>query len=447
MDRHHVDIVRTHATNLEGVAIGKYLNRPKFLKSLPAGHGIADMALGMDLAGLPHLTFWHEFRSTVLGDIMLRPDLETIVSDGRDPDLGHCICDFVSIHGDEISLCPRTLLRNVTEKVATAGYSVKATFELEFFVFNTSFADARRKGHKNLESIGASELLNIYSLRNAYHAKPLMDEVTKRLTWQGFEWECWSDEGGIGQVELNFPPRDPVKAADAIARARQIIYETAVDLDMSVTFMAQPGQIYSSGLHIHHSLQKDGEPAFYKSGGRADILQHWIGGIVETMPGATSLLCPTINSYRRLAEFAAPPVTATWGEENKSAALRLITHSPSLARIEHRLASSDANPYLALAVILAGGLAGLEKSIEPPEELQYLGWGLPDDFERLPRTIMKAADELKADQHLADILGQDVIDYWINTRKLEWLSFHTEGGDPASKVPTPWEYQRYFEMV
>ena len=89
LDRHHVDIIRTHATTLDGALIGKYLNRTKFTKALPDGHNISDMALGMDLAGFPHLTFWHAFRNSHLGDIKLKPDLDTIIWDGIDLSLIH----------------------------------------------------------------------------------------------------------------------------------------------------------------------------------------------------------------------------------------------------------------------------------------------------------------------------------------------------------------------
>ncbi len=447
LDRHHVEIIRTHATNLDGVAVGKYVNRPKFLKSIETGHAIADMALAMDLSGMPHLTFWHEFRHSQLGDIMMRPDLDTIISDGTDPDLGHCICDFVAVDGSNILLCPRTLLRNITAQIADLGYSVKAACELEFFVFDTSYAQAREREYKDFDRVGASELQTIYLLRNAYHVKPYMDEVIKRLNWQGISWESWSDENGIGQVELNFSPGDPVAAADTIVRARQILYEVAVDQGKSVTFMAHPLRGYSNGLHIHHSLLRDGEPAFYDESGRSDLLMNWVGGILATMPAATSFMCPTINSYRRMQEFAAPPVTATWGEENRSAALRLFTRTPAAARIEHRLPASDANPYLALAVILAGGMSGLKHNLAPTDELNFVGWGLPEEYKRLPNTIGKAADVLIEDTYLTEVLGQDVIDYWINSRRMEWLFYHTQGGDPAARTTTLWEYKRYFELM
>lgn len=448
MDRHHVDVVRTHATTLEGHGVGKYLNRPKFLKSLPDGHSIADMALAMDPSGFPHLTFWHEFRHAQLGDIHMRPDINTIVSDGTDPDLGHCLCDFVDVYGNDISVCPRSLLRRTTEKVNDLGYRVKAAFELEFFLYKNSFESARRRGYKNLEPVTASNMQNIYLLRNAYRYQSFMNEVIKRMNWQAFGWESWSDEGGVGQIELNFSPCDPVTAADRIVRARQLIYEVAVDLDMSVTFMSTTSPGYSNGLHVHHSLQReDGSAAFLSDGKRSDLFLQWIAGITSTMAGATSLLCPSINSYRRLKEFTSPPVTASWAEENRSAGLRIFSRSESLARIEHRLPSGDANPYLALAVILAGGLTGVNHKLTPPDEMALIGWGLPDEVERLPNSLMKAVTALEADTHLVEVLGQDVIDYWVNTRKLEWLSFHDECGDADTKSTTDWEYKRCFELV
>jgi glutamine synthetase len=448
MDRHHVEIVRTHATNLEGHGVGKYLNRPKFLKSLPEGHTIADIALAMDAAGNPHLSLWHEFRHGQFGDIQMKPDISTIVTDGTDPDLGHIICDFVGVNGEEIPLCPRTILRKVTQQIADRGFTVKAAFELEFFLFRDSFDTARRRGYRNLDPITASSRQNIYLLRNAHHVKPFMDEVIKRLNWQKFPWESWSDEGGTGQVELNFSPTDPLSAADTIARARQLIYEVAVDQGLSVTFMAAMKVGYGSGLHIHHSLQHlDGSAAFLANGDRSPLLLNWIAGITETMMGATSILCPTINAYRRLVEFTSPPLTPSWAEENKTAGLRVISRSDSLARIEHRLPSSDANPYLALAVILAGGLAGLDNQLSPPEELTVLGWGLPDDVKKLPTTILSAARALEQDQLLPAILGKDVIDYWVDTRKLEWMTFHDECDEADATSATDWEYNRYFELI
>ena len=99
--------------------------------------------------------------------------------------------------------------------------------------------------------------------------------------------------------------------------------------------MAKPSAEYGNGLHVHHSLTHGGEPVFYApDGAMSPTMQHWIGGLVATMPAAVSLLAPTVNSYRRMIGFAAAPTTPTWGEENKSTGLRVISRSEKLARVE-----------------------------------------------------------------------------------------------------------------
>lgn len=450
LDRHHVEVIRTYATTLDGIGVGKYLHRNKFIKALPAGHGIADMALSMDPTGTPHLTFWHDFRRSIFGDIHLRPDLSTLISDGTDADLGHCIADFADTDGNDIDICPRNTLKRMIQAVDALGYSVKGTYELEFYLFQHSFAEARERKYQSLEPTGATRHAQIYGIRNAYHASHFMKEVIKRLEWKEIPWESWNDEAATGQIELNMVPDDPLRAADYAVRTKQVLYEVAADMGMCVTFMAKPGPGYSSGMHIHHSVIADGRPAFYDEQApdrRSEMLHHWLGGLTETMNGAVSYLCPTINSFRRMIDFAAVPVTVSWGEENKSAAIRLISGKPNLARIEHRIGAADLNPYLAMAVILAGGVAGLKHRLSPPEEFTKLAWGLPERFERLPNTISKAADALDADHLLKEQLGTDVVDYWVNSRRLEWLSFHTEGGDPQSGDVSEWEYKRYFEVI
>jgi glutamine synthetase len=162
------------------------------------------------------------------------------------------------------------------------------------------------------------------------------------------------------------------------------------------------------------------------------------------MPATVSYLCPSVNSYRRLREFAAPPVTATWGEENKSTGIRLICDGPKTARIEHRVGAGDLNPYHALAAILAGGLTGLAAKQEPPPEFTDLAWGIPASVERLPSDIMTAAKTLEACDALKQELVAEDVEYWIKSRRHEWMTFHRAGNDPDSPVPGLWEFQRYF---
>ena len=446
MDRHHVDIIRTEATNLDGISFGKYVKREKFLGALPVGHAVADVALALDMEGVPLTTLWHPYRSAVLGDVVLRPDLTTLLTDGRDPDLAHVICDVTAVDGSPIELCPRTLLKHQQAALRDAGYEAKVAFELEFCLFREDFDTARARGFKDLTPAGARPQNGVYHTRAALAGKPFMDALVKRLNWRDIAWEAWNAEASTGQFELNFAPASPVTAADQLIRARQLLYEVAQDLDCSVTVMPSPSAHTASGLHIHHSLQRNGEAAFAASGGQLnETMQHWLGGLMATLPGAVSLLCPTINAYRRFEPFSAVPVTPTWGVENKSTAIRVVERSATQTRIEHRVASSEANPYLAVATILAGGLAGLSGQLAPPEPCDDLAWGLPAHVPRLPASLAQAFAATGNCAQLAAQLGDGFISYWCGTREHEWLRFHHAGGDTGA-APTDWELERYFAL-
>lgn len=466
LDRHHVDIIRTHATSLDGPGVGKYLQRNKFFSSLPNGPSVSDIALYMDVTGTPHMTAWHHQREANFGDINLRPDISTLISDGTDKRLGHCICDFTTSDGEPMELCPRSTLKEMVSLVKDQGYSVKAAFELEFFVFKESFEEAKRKHYRDLTPIStagaAGGTAGIYSLRNAYLLTPFMNEVIKRLEWKGIKWEAWNDEAATSQVELNLPPTDPISAADNVVRTKQILFEVAHDMGMSVTFMPKPLPGYSSGMHIHHSLQhcssqqhalikgEAGGAAFYDASeaqNRTPLMLNWIAGILKTMPGAVSYLCPSANSFRRFKQYSAVPMTKNWGEDNKSTALRVISKSKNLARIEHRVGASDTNPYLALSVILAGGLAGIKHNLSPPTEYKNLAWGLKPSENDLPLSLSLAAKCLKNDDYLKEIMGSSRVEYWAKTREAEWLAFHTEGADALSERISEWEFLRYFDIT
>lgn len=442
-----IKIVRTEGVVPDGVVIGKYVSRDKFERSLPLGPALADFAFAYDLAGTPQLGWWADWRQPFLGDVLQRPDLDTLIE--VRPGVASCIVDFVGVDGTPLPVCPRSVLKSVVARLATNGFTAKASCEIEGMAFAESYTDAKAKGYKDLTPLGISQPL-AYTTHDAYRMRPLLDEVVRRLDSMGIAWEAWSAEAAPGQFEINLPPADPIAAADNAVRVRAVFREVAVDLGMSVTFMAKPRDAYGSGTHIHHSLLQNGAASFYdatSSDGRTPVMRHWIGGLIATMPAAHSFLTPTINSYRRMVGFAAAPLVVSWGEENKSTALRVISRSEKLARVEHRLGAADLNPYLGLAAILSGGIVGIEQGLEPPEELRALAWGMPDRFPHLPVTITGAADALEGDKVFADVMGPVMVEHWIHTRRWEWMMFHTTGGDPEAQDVTDWELNRYFELI
>ena len=449
LDEHAITTVRTEGASLDGVVLGKHLNRDKFERSLPLGPALSDLVFAWDLGGTAQLGWWAEFRQPALGDVHQRPDLSTIVASPNRPGMADVLVDHTTIDGTPLPVCPRVVLRGIVDQLAARGFTATAAFELEFMLFHESYDAARQAKYHDLSPIGTPLPVG-YTTHNAHYVTGFMDEVVRRLDGLGIAWEAWSDEASPGQVELNFVPADALRAADNVLRAKQVVKEVALDRGVSATFMAKPTGEYGNGMHIHHSLRRHGAPVFFDdtpADHRSAEMRHWIGGLVATMPGAVSILAPTVNSYRRMVGFAAAPTTPTWGEENKSTALRVISRSAKLARVEHRVASADVNVYLALAVILAGGLAGLAHAIEPPPEHTGIAWGEPPGTAQLPSSISLAADALEGDKWLAETLGDVFVDYWLHGRRWEWLMFHTSGGDAEATTVTDWELNRYFELV
>jgi glutamine synthetase len=340
-------------------------------------------------------------------------------------------------------------LKRIVERLASHGLTARAAFEIEGMLFAEPLAEARAKGFRNLTPLGVPKPLG-YLTQDAYFMHAFFDEAMRRLDVVGIEWDAWSAEAAPGQFEVNLPATDPLAAADQTTRVRALLKETAADLGVSITFMAKPTDAYGNGMHIHHSLQRDGAPAFFDasaSDNRTTLMRQWIGGLIATMPGAHSFLAPTINSFRRMVGFAAAPLVVSWAEENKSTALRVISRSAVLARVEYRVGAADLNPYLALAAILAGGIVGIEQGIEPPDELRVLAWGLPDSYPYLPSSITASADACELDKALTDVIGPSMVHHWVNTRRWEWLMFHTTGGEAQATSVTDWELERYFELV
>ena len=448
LDEHDISWVKTEGISIDGLVIGKHLSTRKFLSSLPLGNAITEFVLGYDIGGTPFLVWWDDWRREALGDFHQRPDLSTLVAAPDRPGTANVICDIVDLEGNSVPVCPRSKLRSITGRLADHGLTAKAAFEIEVMLFRESYADARAKKHQDLTPMSHPAPLG-YLHFNSRQQLQFLDVVLQRLDGLGIPIEAWHDEAGPGQFELNLDPADPVTACDRVIRVKQVLREVALEQHCSVTFMAKPSHEYGNGLHVHHSLARDGEPMFYAPDGHelSELTRHWIGGLIATMPAAMSIFCPNVNSFRRVIGFAAAPTVASWGEDDKSAAVRVLSRSPKAARIENRVAGGDANPYLVLASVLAGGIAGIEQSIEPPAPLGVTGWGLPAGYPHLPNTISKAADAMTSDVVLRTVLGSEFCDYWVNTRRWEWLMFHTTGGDPMATTVTQWELNRLFEIV
>jgi glutamine synthetase len=449
IEQHRIFSARLLATNHDGLVLGKHVAVGKLESSLATGFTFADTCFGVDPGGDVALGWdWGGWRGEVT-DIRLVPDPATLVADPELPGLASVICDFTDLDGRRLPACYRGLVRALVGRLAERRLAVSIAPELEFMVFAEPIETARAQGYRELTPLGGNTRVT-YLISRSHEMTVFMDAVVRRLEALGIGWESWSNETAPGQAEINLAPADPLTTGDAVTRAKLALREVASELGRSVTFMAMGiDEHLGGGMHLNLSVHSDGANAFFDEGAeghRSELMRRWLAGMLATLPGSMSLLTPNVNSYRRLVELTGPPMTATWGEDNKSAALRTVTRDPATARIEHRVPSADCNIYLALASALAGGLIGIEDELEPPPELEGMAWMLPPGAApRLPDSLKRAAGALAADRRLAEAIGSDVVDYWLGSRDWEWLAFHTGGGDP-DRVGE-YELRRYFETA
>ncbi|WP_329112075.1 glutamine synthetase family protein [Streptomyces sp. NBC_01353] len=435
--------VRLEATNHDGSFLGKTLAPKKFASGLNSGFAFADLLFGLDLGNAPAFGFAYPDWRGHLDDVYFRPDMSTLVE--WEPGLDAVIGDYWLKDGTPVPICPRNLTKKMIGRLASLGFTATVAVEIEATVFEESVHEARARGYRDLTPLGGSAG-TAYHLAKSKDWTGYMNAVADRLDAVGIEWEAWSDEDAAGQIEINLAPGDPITVCDAWARTRQIMREVAFDLGHTVTFMAKPTAGYGQASHINLSLQRDGVNAFYAEEGPSETMRHAVGGLLATIEGNTSIVLPQITSYRRLVDLSGPPVTVSWGISNKTTAVRAVCGHPSYSRLEYRLPGADANLYLALAGVLAGVIAGLERKIEPPEPVAEMAWCMPPgEITRLPDTITKAAAALEADPILRELFGSDFVDYWVGSRRWEWMQFHTAGGDPFTEL-SEWESARYFEL-
>ena len=424
----------------DGIMRGKYMSKNKFYSSLDSGFSFCDVVLGWDakdqLYDNVEYTGWH----TGYPDAPVRILPETCRNLPAEGDMLLFIAEFCD---QAEAICPRGTLRRVLERADRMGFDVIAAFEYEFFMFKETPESVREKGYKNLTPL-TPDYFGYSMIRNSVHAD-LHHQIMALGEEMDFPLESLHTETGPGVLEAAIAYGGAQDAADKAALFKTFIKVWAQRNNLMATFMAKwssdwPGQ---SG-HIHISLKdKNGKAVFHdpKSAyNMSDTQRHFLAGQQKYMPEFLSMIAPTVNSYSRMVPGLWAPLDATWGVENRTTALRVIPGSATSQRIEYRLGSADANPYLALAAALASGLIGIEQKLEPHAQVKGNAYEQdhPDALS-LPRTLFDAARKLKRSEAAKELFGQAFVAHYAATREWEERQFR--------KQVTDWELERYFEII
>ncbi|TPI14288.1 glutamine synthetase [Mesorhizobium sp. B3-1-9] len=367
------------------------------------------------------------------GDLKLLPDLSTltVVPWEEDPTAA-VICDLVHQDGRSVEFTPRNVLKRVLAAYDERGLRPVVAPEIEFYLVRKNpdpdYPLTPPVGRSGRPIGGGAG----YSIAGVNEFDELIDDIYHFSERQGLEIDTLIHEEGAGQLEINLRHGNPIELADQVFMFKRTIREAALKHEIYATFMAKPIQGQpGSAMHIHQSVvdKKTGRNIFSaEDGSETDAFFHFIGGMQKHVPNALVMFAPYVNSYRRLTQQASAPVNNKWGYDNRTTAFRVPRSDPAARRVENRIPSSDANPYLALAASLACGLVGMSNKIkaEPP----VLTTANADEID-LPRGLLEAVGLFEDDKELGAILGKSFAATYTAIKRAEFETF--------MEVISPWE--------
>lgn len=360
------------------------------------------------------ITFAHEGLATPSGDVRLVPAVDApsdVVVLAGQPGLAWAHGRQVTADGDPWPYCQRSVLERTVARLAEAGFEARAGFEIELYLSREGDEGALLPAHRG----------PAYSANAVRDAEDFVVALLGDLDANGLRVGQVHAEYGGAQVELALAPLDPLAAADAQVLARQTIHATARDHGLRASLAPLPGpDVAGNGWHLHTSLQRGGRNALTGTGahGLSDVGRGYLAGLLRELPGLVAVTAPSTGSLLRRRPHYWAGAYGVWGVENREAALRLVPPSRLLGdevtNVELKACDASANPYLALAVVLAAGLAGVEEELVPPDPVQ-VDPGSLTDAERAAAGVLPLATtweeqrrHLLASDLVREVLGEDL---------------------------------------
>jgi glutamine synthetase len=385
-------------------------------------------------------------------DLIAVPDVRSYTPLPWRPGVARFACD-VTVEGEEWPYCPRTILRHQLERAAALGYEFRIGAELEYFL-------VRRREDGGIEVADALDTLDqpCYDMRGLTRNLDFVSSVSRNVTALGWDNYATDHEDANGQFEQNFEFDDALVTCDRAVFFRYMVEAMAQERGLIATFMPKPfAHLTGNGCHLHMSLWKDGvnlfeeDPADDPRGlGLSELAYQFVGGLKAHAKAYIAVTAPTVTSYKRLV-VGAPTSGATWapayvsyGYNNRTQMLRI----PGPGRIEDRTVDGSCNPYLAATVVLAAGLDGIERGLDPGDP-NSLNLYETDEAQRselgidvLPANLLDATRELERCQVMRAALGrareEDYLDYFVRCKRREWQQAHEQ--------ITQWEIDRYLQL-
>ncbi len=393
-------------------------------------------------------------------DVLARPDANTFqllpwhghggpagpgggASEGHVAQVARVFCDIVDIDGSPFQGDPRHVLRRALDRAHALGFTFFAAPEIEFFYF--ADADPSRPP-AGLDSG------SYFELTVADRASDIRQRTVLTLEEMGIPVEHAQHEDAPSQHEIDLRYTDALTMADTVMTVRLVVKEMARQQGVFASFMPKPvAGVQGSGMHTHMSLFRGNTNAFVdldRPGGLSEVAEGFIAGLLRHAPEITALTNQWVNSYKRLVGGYEAPIHVSWARNNRSALVRVPVVKPGKVdstRVEFRSPDSACNPYLAFAVILAAGLAGIEHGYDLPPEADANLFTLSAEelankgILHLPGSLNEALGLMESSELLATTLGEHVFEWFIRNKRAEWAEYKSH--------VTQFELNRYLPLL
>ncbi len=381
-------------------------------------------------------------------DMLVRPDpatFQVLPWRGETKGIARLFCDILSPDGSPALADPRHVLKRTLARAADLGYTFYTHPEVEFYLFQSP----HEPGGPPPEPIDRYGYFD-----NVPHsvAHDMRRATISMLEAMGISVEFSHHEGGPGQQEIDLRYADALTTADNIMTFRLVVKEMALEHGVVASFMPKPFPDHpGSGMHTHLSLFEGDGNAFFEPGAPyqlSKVARAFMAGLLRHGPEISAVTNQWVNSYKRIEGGGEAPAWVCWGHNNRSAMVRVPMYKPHKSgstRLELRTLDAACNPYLALAVILAAGLQGIEQGYELPPGAEDDVWSLTPAERKamgmtpLPGSLGQAVDVMESSELVAETLGEQVFDYLLRNKRAEW--------DQYRQQVTQFELDRYLPLL
>ena len=426
-----VDAVDLIFTNMCGVPRGKRLRQHEILSVYECGRFLPISVTFADITG-------RDVEETKLlwetgdADCQVWPVPGTLVpTPWGGPDAAQVLTSFHELDGTPHDLDPRNVLNGVIAKLQAIGLTPVVAVELEFYLLQEGRgADGRPQPAKSGE-IERSDI-QVYGMAELDDQRPFLDDLYAGADAQGIPLESAISEYAAGQFELTLRHKpDALRACDDAVMYKRLVKATAAKHGIEATFMAKPfSESAGNGMHLHVSLVDDqGVNVFAADDAEGSpLLRHAIAGMKALLADSFAIFAPNANSYRRFRANSYAPVAPTWGVNNRTVSFRVPAGSPASRHVEHRACGADANPYLAVAAVLAAMHHGIAGKLDPGPAIVGNGYEAEpaSDADPMPANWFAAVDRFAASALMKEYLGARFVDVYAAVKRSEQDRYFAE---------------------